>query len=72
MTAVAWTAIGLLAATLFGMLFYLGQRIDALAVRIDVQGAELGQRIDALAARLDGRIDSLSSTLHDHLGRHAG
>ena len=30
MTAVAWTAIGLLAATLGGAFFYLGAKIDAL------------------------------------------
>lgn len=61
MTGVAWTAIGLLAATLFGMLYYLGGRIDKLA-----------SRIDALGARLDARIDSLSANLIAHIERHAG
>ena len=35
MDAAAWTAIGLLAATSLGSLFYLGSRIDALGGRID-------------------------------------
>jgi len=61
MTAVAWTAIGLLAAALFGNLCYLGGRIDALSARIDTMGA-----------RLDARIDALSRHLADHIERHAG
>jgi len=75
MEAVAWTAIGLLGATLVGSFFYLGGRIDA-------QGADLGSRIDALSGRIDalsgridaqnGRIDALSATMGEHMGRHAG
>jgi hypothetical protein len=42
MDAAVWTAIGLLAATSLGTLFYLGARIDGL-----------GARIDSLAARMD-------------------
>jgi hypothetical protein len=34
MTAAIWTAIGLLAATSLGTLFYLGSRIDALAAQM--------------------------------------
>jgi len=67
MAAVAWTAIGLLAATLFSSLFYLGGRIDALGGRIDA----LGERIDSLSARLDGRIDGLSARIDAHQERHA-
>ena len=81
MVAVAWAAIGLLAATLVSSLFYLGSRIDALGARLDVQGSSLGTRIDALDERLGNRIDALSaridglsaSTLadaeHDHRSR---
>jgi hypothetical protein len=83
MTAVAWTAIGLLAATLIGSLYYLGSRIDALALRIDglesslnaridSLDAGLNARLDALAARLDARIDGLSARMDAHLERGAG
>jgi hypothetical protein len=68
MEAQAWTAIGLLAATLVGGHFYLGTRIDGL-----------GDRIDGLGARLDGRIEGLSDRIYElalildgHLRRHAG
>jgi hypothetical protein len=37
MVAAAWTAIGLLAATSLGTLFYVGSRIDALAARMQRQ-----------------------------------
>lgn len=65
MVAVAWTAIGLLAATLVGSLFYLGSRIDHL-------GDSLNARIDSLDARLSARIDALSAKMDTHLERHAG
>jgi hypothetical protein len=61
--AVAWTAIGLLAATLFGTLYYLGSKIDTLGARLD-------GRIDALGARLDTRMDALTSMLQAHIERH--
>jgi hypothetical protein len=56
---VAWTAIGRLAATLAGSLFWLGSRIDGLGSRIDgledrLDGVNL--RLDALHARLDAHI----------------
>ncbi len=79
MEAVAWTAIGLLAAMIvgsFGSFFYLGGRIDALAARLDARidavGSDLGARIDAQGAELGARIDSLTSRLDDHVRRHAG
>jgi hypothetical protein len=37
MDAAVWTAIGLLAATSLGTLFYLGARIDSLGARTDVR-----------------------------------
>ena len=55
MVAVAWTAIGLLAATLattIAAILHLGARIDALSARVD----GLSGRIDGLAARLDAHI----------------
>lgn len=67
MDAAIWTAIGLLAATSLGSLFYLGSRIDGLGSRID----GLGNRIDALGARLDTRLDAIESRIDAHLERHA-
>ena len=77
MEAQAWTAIGLLAATLLGTLFYLGNRIDSLGAKVDGRMDSLGakldgrmdgltDRLDSLGARLDARIDHLSGRL-DHL-----
>ncbi len=66
MEAQAWTAIGLLAATLVGSPFYLGNRIDSMGARIDSMGARfdpLGARIDSLGVRLDSRIDGLSGRI---------
>jgi hypothetical protein len=63
MVAVAWAAIGLLAATLVSTLIYLGSRIDALDAhltsRIDGLESDLNARIDALDGRLSSRIDAL-------------
>ena len=63
MEAQVWTLIGLLTATLFGALFYLGARIDALGDRIDAQGARIDAQSADLGARIDGqsaRIDALT------------
>jgi hypothetical protein len=68
MDAAVWTAIGLLAATSLGTLFFLGSRMDALSARIDA----LGGRIDSLSARMDARFDALENRLDAHLDRHAG
>ena len=59
MTQVAWTAIGLLAAALFGNFWYLGTKIDAI-----------NARLDALAARLDARINMLGASLQTHIEHH--
>jgi hypothetical protein len=67
MDAAIWTAIGLLAATSLGSLFYLGSRIDGLGNRID----GLSNRIDALGARLDSRLDAMEVRIDAHLERHA-
>lgn len=66
MDAAVWTAIGLLAATSLGSLFYLGSRIDGLGSRID----GLSNRIDALGSRLDTRLDAMESRIDAHLERH--
>jgi hypothetical protein len=50
MDGAIWTAIGLLAATSLGTLFYLGSRIDALAARMD-----------GLNSRLDAHLDPRTS-----------
>jgi hypothetical protein len=68
MDAAVWTAIGLLAATSLGSLFYLGSRIDALGSRIDALGSRMDSRFDAVA----GRFDVLEGRLDAHLDRHAG
>ncbi|HEY7875313.1 MAG TPA: hypothetical protein VIG64_09345 [Actinomycetota bacterium] len=84
MTQVAWTTVGLLAVTMFGSFWYLGNKIDAINARLDaingrIDGlaARLDARIDELATRLDARIDtlttridSLESSVHDHIRRH--
>lgn len=79
MEGVAWTAITLLGAAVFGMLFYLGGRIESLGNKIDARGAELGGRIDGLRVELGGRIDAmtgrvdaLSLRMDEHITRHAG
>lgn len=71
MTAVAWSAIGLLAATLLGTLYYLGARIDGLDQKLGGRIDGLGTRIDSLDASLSGRIDALAARLDAHIDRHA-
>jgi hypothetical protein len=68
MDAAIWTAIGLLAATSLGTLFYLGSRIDALAARMDSRF----DRVDARFDHLDDRFDALQGRFDAHLDRHAG
>jgi hypothetical protein len=61
---VAWGALALLAVAvfgMFGMFFYLGQKIDGTNKRIDDLGASLGARIDALGARLDAHVERNAS-----------
>jgi hypothetical protein len=67
MDAAVWTAIGLLAATSLGTLFYLGSRIDALAGRMDAGFARVDARFDAI----ESRFDALGTRLDAHLDRHA-
>ena len=67
MDAAVWTAIGLLAATSLGTLFYLGSRIDALAARMGAGFARVDARFDAVESRFDG----LAARLDAHLDRHA-
>ncbi|MBI2237827.1 MAG: hypothetical protein HYU54_04775 [Actinobacteria bacterium] len=68
MTAAVWTAIGLLAATSLGALFYLGARIDAVGARMDA----LAGRIDARFDAVDARLDAVNARIDAHLQRHAG
>jgi len=74
MSAAIWTAIGLLAATSLGTLFYLGTRIDALAARMDAGFARVDARFDRIDARfdaVDARLDALNARIDAHLDRHA-
>jgi hypothetical protein len=78
MEAVAWSALGLLAATVIAAIFWLGTRIDGLGAslntRIDHLGDSLNARIDGLNARMDAQtseLSKLSGRLDEHLGRHA-
>jgi hypothetical protein len=78
MDAAVWTAIGLLAATSLGTLFYLGSWIDALAARLDARmDAGFAQvdvgfaRVDARFDGIESRLDGLASRLDSHLDHHA-
>ena len=70
MTAIAWSLVGLMAASL-GVLsaaLYSGLgRIDALGARLDGRIDSLGDRIDAQGARLDSRIDNLGQELRGEI-----
>jgi hypothetical protein len=68
MDAAIWTALGLLAATSLGTLFYLGSRIDAVGSRIDA----LSVRMDARFDGVDARLDAVNARIDAHLERHAG
>jgi hypothetical protein len=80
MDAAVWTAIGLLAATSLGTLFYLGSRIDALSARMDARFAQIDARFDRVDIRFDRvdsrfdhmeeRFDALAARLDAHLDRH--
>ena len=75
MDAAVWTAIGLLAATSLGTLFYLGSRIDALAARMDAGFDRVDARFARVDARFDGldaRLDALNARVDTHLDRHTG
>jgi hypothetical protein len=68
MDAAIWTALGLLAATSLGTLFYLGSRIDAVGSRIDA----LSVRMDARFDGVDARLDAVNARIDAHLERHTG
>jgi hypothetical protein len=71
MVEVAWSAIGLLAATLFGSLYWLGSRIDALESKLGSRIDNLSARIDSLDSKLGARIDNLTARLDIHLQGHS-
>ena len=63
MTAIAWSLVGLMAASLgvlSAALFSGLSRIDALGARLDGRIDQLGGRIDGLGVR----IDHLSEQVH--------
>jgi hypothetical protein len=81
MDAAIWTAIGLLAATSLGSLFYLGSRMDALGARLDARmdagfartdasAARLDAKMEAGFARVDARFDAIGSRLDGLAARH--
>lgn len=72
MEAQAWTAIALLAATLVGSLFYLGNRIDGVRARFDSRIDGLSARIDGLSTGLESRMDSLSARLESRIDGLSG
>jgi hypothetical protein len=79
MEAVAWSAIGVLAATLgvfTAALLSLSARIqaigDGLRDKIDEQGRELGARIEEQGRALGDRIGALGGRIDAHVERHAG
>lgn len=59
MEAQAWTAIGLLGATLIWALTHLGSRIERNGARIDALATSLGHRIDSLHHKMDSRASRL-------------
>lgn len=63
MDTAVWTAIGLLAATSLGSLFYLGSRIDALGARIGALADGTASRFDHVDARIDALADGTASRL---------
>jgi hypothetical protein len=71
MDAAVWTAIGLLAATSLGTLFYLGSRVDALAARLDARMDAGFARVDSRFDAIEARFDGLASRLDAHLDHHA-
>ena len=71
MQAAVWTAIGLVAVTSLGALFYLGARIDGLAGRIEARFDATFGVLETRFARVDSRFDSLETRLETHLDRHA-
>jgi hypothetical protein len=67
-TAIAWSLVGLMAASLGVLataLFAGLGRIDALSGRIDALGSGLNARIDALDQGLRADIRSVRDAVHD-------
>ena len=67
MEAVAWSALGLLAATLVAAIFWLGTRIDGLGASLNGRIDGLNARIDGLGDSLNGRIDGLEASLNPRI-----
>ncbi len=71
MEAQVWTLIGLLVASILGMLFYLGNRIDALASEMRSQFQAQGARFDSRMDGMSARMDALSARVEEQ-GRQLG
>lgn len=72
MTAIAWSLVALMAASLGVLataLFHLDGKIDGGFARVDARidglGASLNARIDAQTAMLTAEIRDLRTTVHD-------
>lgn len=68
---VAWAALGLLAAALFGEHFYIGSRFDRTDSKIDSKFDALTARIDTTNARIDALSADLGGRLDAHLDSHS-
>ena len=68
MIAVAWSALGILAVAVFGVLAVMVSQGGQLRSEMGQLRSELNQRIDVLAARIDqqtARIDALVNSVAD-------
>ena len=73
MQAATWSAIGILAAGLFGFIFSFSARLDAGFGRIDEKFGRMEEKFDRLEARLDAgfaRIDHRLDQVNARLGAH--
>ena len=69
MYAAIWSAIGILAAALFGSIYFSVQRMDAGFARLETR---LEGRIDRLEIRMDQGFARLEARVDAHIDRHAG
>ncbi|HEV2685733.1 MAG TPA: hypothetical protein VGW79_03755 [Actinomycetota bacterium] len=83
MYAAIWSAIGILAAALFGSIYFSDQRMDVGFARletrmdqrfalVDERFARLEARMDQGFARMDSRLDAVNARLDAHIQPHTG
>ncbi len=77
MEPAVWALIALLGGTIFGGIFYLGSRLDALGARVDRLAEGVGGlqrdvgRLEGRFDRVEGRVERVEHLLEDHVKRHA-